>query len=283
MREDAARGPAGPRDSRGRRNSSRSRGGGRVRRWGTLQGGLGVCIIVASAAIGAIVTMVTRNAPGSLLGFCVVVGTVVAALAIRPRTGRMIFPVPVLSYLVAALLSGVVFDRSADSSKTVLAIGAAQWIANGFRAMVLATALAVVITTARWFFRRRRRPTTRDPRRPVPAAGPAKTGPTWAGPVQTGPAQMGPAQTGPAQTGPGQAGTGRDGAARPLHGHWETSAESGYPAGFAGPGSLRETREAGRPGTLGGPGVWGDPGPRGTGPRPGPRPGAEPYNFSSGA
>ncbi len=196
-----------------------------------LQGGLGVCIIVASAAIGAIVTMVTRSAPGSLLGFFVVVGTVVAALAIRPRTGRMIFPVPVLSYLVAALLSGVVFDRSADSSKTVLAIGAAQWIANGFRAMVLATVLAVVITTVRWFFWRRSRPTMRDPRRPVPA-GPARTGPTRAGTVQMGPAQTGPAHAGSVQTGPG---------------------------------------------------VWGDPGPRGTGPRPGPRPGAEPYNFSSGA
>ena len=214
MREDAARGPAGPRDSRGRRKSPRSRGGGRVRRWGKLQGGLGVCIIVASAAIGAIVTMVTRNAPGSLLGFCVVVGTVVAALAIRPRAGRVIFPVPVLSYLVAALLSGVVFDRSADSSKTVLAIGAAQWIANGFRAMVLATVLAVVITTVRWFFWRRRRPTTRDPRRPVPAAGPARTGPARAAPVQT-------------------------------------SAESGYPAGFAGPGSPPETREGRRSWGLG--------------------------------
>ncbi len=171
-----------------------------------LQGGLGVCIIVASAAIGAIVTMVTRSAPGSLLGFFVVVGTVVAALAIRPRTGRMIFPVPVLSYLVAALLSGVVFDRSADSSKTVLAIGAAQWIANGFRAMVLATVLAVMITTVRWFFWRRSRPTMRDPRRPVPA-GPARTAPTRAGTVQMGPAQTGPAHAGSVQTGPVQTGS----------------------------------------------------------------------------
>ncbi len=171
-----------------------------------LQGGLGVCIIVASAAIGAIVTMVTRSAPGSLLGFFVVVGTVVAALAIRPRTGRMIFPVPVLSYLVAALLSGVVFDRSADSSKTVLAIGAAQWIANGFRAMVLATVLAVMITTVRWFFWRRGRPTMRDPRRPVPA-GPARTAPTRAGTVQMGPAQTGPAHAGSVQTGPVQTGS----------------------------------------------------------------------------
>jgi len=199
-------------------------------------------MIVASAAIGAIVTMVARSAPGFLLGFFVVAGTVAASLAVRPRAGRMIFPVPVLSYLVAALISGVVFDRSAGASKTVLAIGAAQWIASGFSAMVLATLLAVVITTVRWFLWRRGRPATR-----------------------------------------GQAGAGRDGAARPRRGAWETSAESGYPAGFAGPGIPRESGEAGRPGALGGPEVWGDPGSRGTGPRPGPRHGAEPYNFSSGA
>ncbi len=290
-RDGAARGPAGPRDSRGRRNSPRSRGRGRLRRWGALQGGLGVCIIVASAAIGAIATMVARSAPGSPLGFFVVAGTVTAALAIRPRAGRMIFPVPVLSYLVAALLSGVVFDRS--GSKTVLAIGAAQWIASGFFAMSLATVLAVVITTTRWFLRRRGRPATRDPGWPVPPAGPARTGPTRASTVWPGTAQPGTAQPGTAQPGTAQPGTGRDGTAWPPRGARETSAESGYPAGFAGPGSLRESGEVGgrgAPGGPGGPGVWGaagprgtGAGPRGTGPRPGPRPGAEPYNFSSGA
>jgi Domain of unknown function (DUF6542) len=236
-----ARGPGGPRDSRGRRNSPRSRGPARLGAW---QGGLGVCIIVASAAIGAIVTMVARSAPGFLLGFFVVAGTVAASLAVRPSVGRTIFPVPVLSYLVAALISGVVFDRSAGASKTVLAIGAAQWIASGFAAMVLATVLAVVIITVRWFLWRRGRPATRNPGWPVPPAGPARTGPTRAGTAQAG---------------------------------------TGYPAGFAGPRSPRESGEADGPGALGGPGVWGDPGSRGTGPRTGPRPGAGPYNFSSGA
>ena len=280
-RDGAARGPGGPRDSRGRRNSPQSRNPGRLRRWGALQGGLGVCIIVASAAIGAIVTIVTRSTPGFLLGLLVVVGTVTAALAIRPRTGRMIVPVPVLSYLVAALISGIVFDRSADSSKTALAIGAAQWIADGFFAMVLATALAVVITVTRWLLWRRGRPATRAPGRPVPPTGPARTGSTRAGAVQAGTGQTRP---------------GRDGTPRPPRGAWGPSAESGHPTGFAGPGSPRESGEAGGPGgsgvpggpggsggPRGGPGVRNDPGSRGTRPRTGPRPGAEPYNFSSGA
>ena len=113
--------------------------------------------------------MVARSAPGFLLGLFVVAGTVAAALAVRPRTGWMIFPVPVLSYLVAALTSGVVFDRSVDSSKTALAVDAAQWVADGFFAMALATVLAVVIIAVRWFLWRRSRPTPRDPGWPAAA------------------------------------------------------------------------------------------------------------------
>ena len=107
--------------------------------------------------------MVTRSAPGFLLGLFVVAGTVVAALAVRPRAGRMIFPVPVLSYLVGALVSGFIYNRAAGTSKTALAIGAAQWIADGFFAMALATALAIAIITARWYLWRRRRPVTPRP------------------------------------------------------------------------------------------------------------------------
>ena len=258
IRDGAPRGPGGPRDSRGQRNSPRSRASGRPRRWGALQGGLGVCIIVASAAIGAILTIVARSAPGSLLGLFIVAGTVAAALAIRPRAGRMIFPVPVLSYLVAALVSGVVFDRSADSSKTVLAIGAAQWIASGFFAMALATALALVIITARWLLWRRGRSARRNPGWPVPPTGPAKTGPTRARTVQAG--------TGRDDTGRDEGG--RDGTARPPRGGWETSAEPGYPAGLAGPGRPRESGEAGGPGgprVPGSPRVPGGPGGPGSG------------------
>ena len=218
MRDGVARGIGGPGDSRGRRNSPRPRSPGRPRRWGALQGGLGVCIIVASAAIGAVVTMVTRSAPGALLGLFVVAGTVAASLAIRPRAGRMIFPVPVLSYLVTALISGAVFDRSADSSKTALAIAAAQWIADGFFAMALATVLAVLITAARWYLWRRRRPATRDPGWPVPPAGPTRTGPARAGTVRPGTGRDGTVRGpgGPAGWGdPGSRGTGPPPTPRP--------------------------------------------------------------------
>ena len=231
-----------PREPRGRRNAPR-------RGWGALQGGLGVCIVVVGAALGTIATMVTRSAPGLLLGMFVVAGTVAAALAVRPRAGRMILPVPVLAYVVGALVSGIVFNRSAGSSGTALAIGAAQWIANGFFAMVIATVLAVAITAARWYLWRRGRPASREPGWPPPPAA-----------------------------GERGASSRRSRAAR------ETTAEPGY---LPGQGRTRAdgtgAREA--PGVHG---AWGDRAPRGQGRRPESRPGTPrsgtgPYNFSSGA
>jgi hypothetical protein len=120
---------------------------------GLLRGGLGVCLILASAALGAVATIMTKAQPGLTLGLFVLAGTVAAALTVEPRAGRLIFPVPALSYLVAALVSGVAYNRSAN--KTELAVGAAQWIANGFFVMVLATLLAIALTTVRWLLWRR--------------------------------------------------------------------------------------------------------------------------------
>jgi hypothetical protein len=153
------RASGGREDLRGEDRASRSRGPrqpGGLGRWGSLPGGLGVGVIIASAAIGAVATVATRTAPGQLLGACVVAGTVVAALAVRPSAGRLIFPVPALFYLIAALAAGIAYDRPADSSKTALAIGATQWIADGFFAMALATVLAIVLIAARWSIWRRR-------------------------------------------------------------------------------------------------------------------------------
>jgi hypothetical protein len=235
---------------RGRGDSHRPRGqGGRLSRiWeGSLRGGLGVCVIVGSAAIGAVATIVTHNQPGSVLGLFVLAGTVAAALTVQSRTGRLIFPVPALSYLIAALVAGVAYDRSAD--KTVIAVGAAQWIADGFFVMVLATLLAIALTTVRWFMWRR------DQRGP---AAPDRA-------VQPGPSagQPGPS-AGPARTSAGPP--------RP-------------PGGPRPPGTKPRTQPARRPPVSAGP--W-DQGPRPRpdqrpGWAPDQRPGSAPYNFSSGA
>ena len=164
----------------------RGTGGRLTRIWeGSLNGGLAICVITGSAAIGTGATIVTQAVPGTVLGLAVLAGTVAAALTVQPRTGRLIFPVPALSYVIGALASGVVYDRS--SNKTELAVGAAQWIANGFFVMVLATLLAIALTTVRWLMWRR------DQHGPVP---PPDYG-GWTDPRPPGPPRTQPGQQWP--------------------------------------------------------------------------------------
>ena len=176
-------------------------------------------LIIASAALGAAATIATRSQPGLALGLFVLAGTVVAALTVEPRAGRLIFPVPALSYLVAALVAGGMYNRSADN--TELAVGAAQWIANGFFVMVLATLLAIALTTVRWFLWRRsgRVPLAADWPAEARTAGPPQPGPPGAGgwgeprspggrPPQGRGARHGPGGNGPGGNGPGGNGPG---------------------------------------------------------------------------
>lgn len=121
-----------------------------TRRWGMLPGRFGVCVVIGSAALGGLVTALTHREPGAVLGVFLIAGTIAAALAVRPRAGYLIIPVPALAYLVAAMIAGLIHDRGNDASLAALAINATQWIAGGFIAMAAATGLAILITAARW-------------------------------------------------------------------------------------------------------------------------------------
>jgi hypothetical protein len=138
----------------------RARGAGRPlpgrapRLWGSRPGRLGVFLVIGCAALGTLVTVVTRTEPGLVLGVLVVAGTAAAALAVRPRVVYVIIPVPALAYVVAASIAGFVHDRASDTSLTGLAVHAAQWIASGFLAMSVATLLAIAATAVRWPRRR---------------------------------------------------------------------------------------------------------------------------------
>jgi hypothetical protein len=132
------------------RGAAGSRWAGRLSRRGSLRGGWGVCIVVGSTALGAIATMASGSAPGFLLGYFVIVGTVTAALAVRPHAGRLIHPVPALSYLVAALVSGIIHERSSGANSLMLEISAVQWLANGFVVIALATTLALALSGFRF-------------------------------------------------------------------------------------------------------------------------------------
>ncbi len=138
--------------------------------------------MIGGAALGALVTVLTRTEPGNVLAVFLVAGTVAAALAVRARAVYLIIPVPALAYVVAATIAGLIHDRATNTSLTALAIGATQWIASGFVAMTAATLLAIAMTAARWPKRRRgprgpsyRPPTARtgSPRRPPVARSPS--------------------------------------------------------------------------------------------------------------
>lgn len=119
-------------------------------RWGNLPWVRGIVLVAGAAGLGALVTVLTRSDPGFFLGLLVVLGTAAACLAVSPRRAFLIIPAPALAYLAAAILAGLIHDRATDTSRTLLAINAARWVASGFLAMVAATALAVVIAGARW-------------------------------------------------------------------------------------------------------------------------------------
>jgi hypothetical protein len=115
-----------------------------------MPGRAGVSIVIGSAAVGALATVVTGTGPGVVLGLFVVAGTIAATLAVEAGTVYRIIPVPALSYLVAALLAGLIHDRATGTSSTALAVGATQSIASAFLGMAAATIVAIVVTAVRW-------------------------------------------------------------------------------------------------------------------------------------
>ena len=128
-----------------------------------MTGARGALIVIAAAVIGTAATAGTHHAPGYLLGAFVVAGTLVAALAVRPRAVYLLIPVPALAYMVGALTAGLIHQQSASPGSSGLTVSVAQWIADGFVTMVAATALAAAIAIIRWLGHRNARPAAAPP------------------------------------------------------------------------------------------------------------------------
>jgi hypothetical protein len=152
----------------------RSHRGRPDRWWGSRSGRLGIGLAIGGAAAGLLGTVLSGSGPGLVLGIFLLAGTAAGALAVHPRTGYLIVPVPPLAYAAAAILAGLIHDHAAGTSHTALAISAAQWIASGFLAMTAATLVALGVATVRWAAGRRRR--GQRPAGP-PFAPRARTGP----------------------------------------------------------------------------------------------------------
>ncbi|MGD0553981.1 MAG: DUF6542 domain-containing protein [Streptosporangiaceae bacterium] len=144
-----------------------------------------VLIVVAATLVGIIGTVVTKHDPGVLLGIAVIAGAVIAAIGVRYSSAYLLVPAPTLAYVLGAMASGYVHDRSVDTSHTELALHAAEWVGAGFLWMSAGTIAALVIAIGRWLWARRDLWLSRGGRRPAPAgagAGPAGAGPAGAGP-----------------------------------------------------------------------------------------------------
>ena len=150
--------PAGSRRTAARRElpGRRPTPGPSSPRWGALAPVRGVVLVAASAVVGTLVTVLTGSDPGFALGLLVVIGTIAACLVVRARGVYWIVPAPALAYLAGAVIAGLIHDRAADTSGTELTVNAARWIASGFLAMAIGTALAAGIAAVRWLLSRRR-------------------------------------------------------------------------------------------------------------------------------
>jgi hypothetical protein len=115
-----------------------------------------VFTVIGGALLGALVTIFLDRDPGFALGLLVFLATLVAVFVVRPKAAYLVIPVPALAYVVAAVLTGYVHDHSTATSHSALAIWAVQWIAAGFVAMAASTALAIVVSAARWLLSNRR-------------------------------------------------------------------------------------------------------------------------------
>jgi len=235
---------------------------GLLARFGTLPGGLGVAIVAGSAFLGALITIAERRDPGAVLGVLVVLGTVVAGFAVRPRSVHTIIPAPTLFYVVAASVAGAINDRATDTSKIGLILHGGTWIASGFTAMSIATVLAIALTAIRYFLDYRSRPAKpRSARRSGRARRPTDS------PDRNVTTRL-PQGTAPTPTpGKGPQGSGP----YPAAGQYRGS--GAYPSGGQNPGSGAYPSAPSAP-SAPSPGQY-----QGSGPYPGggPRPGSGPY------
>lgn len=144
-RRAPGRGPAAPVDQ-----PPGLRPGPTVRWLGTLAARTAVLILLGATLLGVAGTIVTHREPGGLLGFFVILGAVIATLAIRRRRLHILIPLPALMIFVGAVVTGAVHDRGADSSLTEMGANSLQWIASVFFVMCAATIVVLVIAGARW-------------------------------------------------------------------------------------------------------------------------------------
>lgn len=151
---------------------------------GARPGRFGVTLVTGFTGFGALACLFTGSGPGLLLNVCMLAGTVLAVLTVRPRAAYLLIPVPALMYLIAAMAAGFAADHATDTSRTALLVSAAQWVAAGFLPMAAATILVLAVTVG-YLLVRWRQSRLSDPRPAGPAARRGHRDPDddWSGPA----------------------------------------------------------------------------------------------------
>jgi Domain of unknown function (DUF6542) len=126
-----------------------------ITRWlGRMSTRTALLVLVAGSLLGVIGTLVAGQEPGVLLGAFIIVGTIAAALGIRPGKVYLLFPAPALAFFVAAVVTGKVHDAKLGSSTAGLGAGFTQWVAGIFFPAVVATILVLLLGGGRWLLDR---------------------------------------------------------------------------------------------------------------------------------
>jgi hypothetical protein len=76
-------------------------------------------------------------------------GALISALCVDRRSLYVLIPLPALSYLVLAVVTGGIHDSGTATSTTQLGLSFLQWIGNGFFTIFAATLLVLLIFGAR--------------------------------------------------------------------------------------------------------------------------------------
>jgi hypothetical protein len=127
---------------------------GALLRWlGTMSTLTAALVLAGATVIGVVLTLIAGTEPGKLLGFFVIVGSLVAVLGVRRGAVYLLFPMPALAFFVGAVVTGVIHDRELAASTAGLGVGFTQWVAGIFFPAVVATILVLLVGGTRWLLK----------------------------------------------------------------------------------------------------------------------------------
>ncbi|MFJ2030689.1 DUF6542 domain-containing protein [Streptosporangium sp. NPDC087985] len=143
--------------SRDARPPTRPRRPGTAQEWPGLTGLTAVLVLTGVTAVGAVIEGLAGGGSGLVLDISVVVGAVMATVAISSGLVWLLIPMPPLVFVVMTVVASVIGGGDATGSVTRLVADVSVRVVKGFPAMVAASLLVIAIVVVRMLMNRRRR------------------------------------------------------------------------------------------------------------------------------